>query len=179
MYVSYNGKELYHTTNNGKFWRLIFSKTNYLKRHPNGKLYRSDGLNNIEMSDDDGASWTKIPLDNECIKSPISDIKISNDGTLYVGCENGQISQISTKINTVKTHFLNEDYSSTQRINNISFSHGVTYFTIQWGLYAGIYSSHEWKKLELGFDKEISYFYIKKDGTFLILSTDGLYYQSK
>ena len=178
MFVNYSSDGLYYTRDNGEFWHLLLVNTNNLERHPNGALYLYDIWDDLFVSNDNGVSWQKLVYENQQINSSISSFKIDSAGDLYIACGQTKLTKISTKTQAIESHSFYQDNIFSQYVDDITFSHGTVYFTVQGSPSPGIYSSKQWEKLELDFNKEVFNYYPKADGTFLIFSSQGLYYRN-
>lgn len=184
IFVSFYFDGPYKTSNNGEFWRKMLvdnlgDRYYHINRHPNGDLYVFDKWDNFWHSTNNGDNWNKIDLDYEYTNYEVEDFIIDNDGTLYIGAGDATISIISSDTYTGTMHSYYEMNHSSQHVEDIQIINGIVYFTVNGNPTPGIYSSQNWQRLELGFDGRISNYFLKKDGTFLLISDDGLYYYNE
>lgn len=181
LFVSFYFDGPYRTTDNGQFWRKLIVDTEgdsyyHFKRHPNGDLYVFDSWDNLWHSTNNGENWDKVDLDYQYTNYKVEDFVIDTDGTIYIGSGDASLSVLSSDTYTGTVHSFYEMNNSSQHVEDIQIINGVVYFTVNGNPTPGIYSSENWQRLELGFEGYIHNYYLKQDGTFLLLSTDGLYY---
>ena len=182
LFISFNFDGLYRSTDNGSFWRklLINGKSNeeyvYINRHPNGQLYLFDKWDTFWNSIDNGDNWEYVKLDSRYVHSEIEDFIIDKNGTFYIGSGDATISILTADYYEGKTHRYYEWNSSSQFVGDIKIFNEIIYFTVNGHPKSGIYSSQKWKRVELEFEKQIYDYHLKNDGTFLIATSDGVYY---
>lgn len=181
LFVSFYFDGPYRTSNNGEFWRKILvdnfgDRYYHINRHPNGDLYVFDKWGSLYHSANNGDNWNKIDLDYKYTNYEVEDFIIDSNGTLYIGAGDATISILSSNSYTGETYSFYEMNHSSQHVEDIQIINGIVYFTVNGNPTPGIYSSQNWQRLELGFDDKIRNYHLKDDGTFLLISYDGLYY---
>jgi len=184
LFVSFYFDGPYKTSNNGKFWRKMLVGNNgdryyHINRHPNGDLYIFDKWDNFWHSTNNGDNWNKIDLDYKYTNYEVKDFIIDKNGTLYIGAGDATISIISSNTYTGPMHSFYEMNHSSQYVDDIQIINDIVYFTVNGNPTPGIYSSQNWQRLELGFNGSINNYFLKKDGTFLLISSEGLYYHNE
>ncbi|MGN7785836.1 WD40/YVTN/BNR-like repeat-containing protein [Niabella sp. 22666] len=183
MYVSFYFDGPYRTTNNGDFWRKLFvsnssQRVHQITRHPNGNLYLADDWHNIFISRDQGNNWSRPLIDYQYRRSQVYSLAIDADGYLYIGAGDATISKLSPNTYSGEVHQFYQMNNSSQHVEDIKAINKVVYFTVNGSPAPGIYSSLNWKRVELGFNQPIYNYYLKSDGTFLIVGQDGIYYSA-
>ena len=85
---SFNG--LYFSSDNGENWEVVLDEFIYqkMKFHPNGNVYVQLG-SELLFSTDIGQTWESLPYDG------ISTFEITEDGIIYVGENDGEVSWTS------------------------------------------------------------------------------------
>lgn len=164
-------------------------------REHNGILY----LNSYEMiytSNNGGISWEKYDhMPQISTFSYIYDIQFNSKGWMYVATEmdgifytedyqtwhqigagDATISVLSSLTYQGTIHSFYQPNGSSQDVQDIKVINDVIYFTVNSSPDPGIYSSQNWRKLNLNFKFSVNSYYLKSDGTFLIVSGDGVYY---
>ncbi len=184
LFVSFHFDGLYRTRDNGNFWRKLLvgdvgSELHNVNRHPNGDLYLFDKWGILWNSTNDGDSWTKLIVENQYIRSPLFDLKIDNEGLIYIGASEARISVLSADTYTGEIHSFYEMNHSSQHVDDISFYENNVFFTVNGNPRPGIFSSQHWNRLNLNFEDDVSNYYIKKEGDFLIISSKGIYYYTE
>lgn len=183
LFVSFLFDGLYKTSDNGGFWRklLVGGGGEYygISRHPNGDLYVFDKWSDLFVSKNFGYAWEAVAIEYKYVNSPVYDLEIDNNGFIYIGANDATISKLSSDTYTGEIHNYYEMNHSSQHIEDIKILNNIVYFTVNGNPTPGIYSSQNWQRLELGFNGRISNYYLKKDGTFLLISDDGLYYYNE
>ncbi|MBE5322041.1 hypothetical protein IM793_22995 [Pedobacter sp. MR2016-19] len=184
LMVSFYFDGPYITTDNGLFWqKMLVSNSSqrfgFFNKHADGSLYLFDDWGKLFRSKDTGKTWQPILLDYGYYLSQPTGFSIGTDGNLYVGADDAVIAQVSptTLKGTAKRYY---QYNGTsQSVTNIQPSKDDVFYLVRATPNAGVYSmKNNWSKVELNFSKTITSFFIKPDGNFLLLSTDGLYYRN-
>lgn len=185
LFAGFNFDGLYKTSNNGSSWRklLEWKSTNHyyhITRHPGGALYFIDKWNELWVSENYGDTWTQINLDYKYSRTEAIDLKIDRDGFIYIGTDDATISKISPPTYQGEFHSNYVYNSSSQRVGNITVANNDVYYVVL-GNPKGICSkSSNWNFMDIGFNKNVYFFYLKKDNEFLVLSDDDrLYYHNK
>jgi len=181
LFVSFYFDGPYKSTDNGKSWNKMFVSNNadrfyHITRHPNGDIYLFDKWGILWKSKDSGNSWKKVDIEYKYVDSPIYDLEIDNSGDIYIGADDASISKVSSETYTGELHTYYEMNNSSQSVEKIREINNVIYFTVNGNPRPGVYSNQNWEKIELDFDKPILDYFLKKDGTFLLLSNDRVYY---
>lgn len=184
LFVSFGYDGLYRTSDNGGFWRKLHvggGGGDYyeISRHPNGDLYVFDTWSDLFISKNSGDNWEAVEIDHKYVYSTVYDMVIDEYGNIYIGANDARISKITVDTYEGEIHDFYEMNHSSQHVEDIKIINNIVYFTVNGNPTPGIYSSQNWQRLEIGFDKRIYNYYLKKDGTFLLISSDGLYYYSK
>lgn len=184
MFVSFYFDGPYKTSNNGGFWRKMLLDKNaerfyHITRHPNGDIYLFDDCGYLWISKNYGSSWEKVNIEYKYAGLP-TDLEISKDGYIYIGKYDAWISKLSPDTYTGEIHgYYDETSHYSQYIDCIKIINNTVYFIVNNGKTDGMYSSQNWQRLDLGFSSPICNYYLKSDGTFLLLSIDGWYYYNK
>lgn len=184
LFVSFTFDGLYRSRDNGGFWRKLLvgnagTELHHINRHPSGDLYLFDKWGILWKSTNDGDSWIKLAVEHQYIMSPIFDMKIDNEGLIYIGASEATISVISPETYTGDIHSFYEMNHSSQHVEDINFYKNIAYFTVNGNPRPGIFSSQNWNRLNLNFEDDVSNYYIKDDGDFIIISKKGIYYYTK
>jgi len=185
LFISFYFDGLYRSTDNGKFWRKLLVNGGYseryvfINRHPNGDLYLFDKWDDFWRSSDNGNNWNRVPLDYKYTNYEVEDFIIDKDGTLYIGAGDATISIVSSETYQGNMHSYYEWNASTQHVEDIKIIDDIIYYTVNGNPEPGIYSSQNWDRIDLGFENPIYAYHLKTDGTFLIASSDGVYYYNK
>ena len=182
LFVSFYFDGLYKTSDNGGFWKKMLIDGHerqfyHITRHPNGDIYLIDKWDNLWISKDYGKLWGKVDIEYKYVDAPIHDLEISKNGLIYIGADDATISEVNSTSYQGDIHSYYERNGSTQHVDNITIKHGDVFYLVKGSPKSGIYSkSNNWSLINVGFNKRINYFYLKSDNTFMILSSDGLYY---
>lgn len=183
LFVSFLFDGLYKTSNNGEFWRklLVGGGGEYyqISRHPNGDLYVFDKWSDLYLSKNFGYTWGKVNVEYKYVNSPVYDLEIDKNGFIYIGADDATISKLFSDTHTGEIHKYYEMNHSSQQVEDIKIINNIAYFTVNGNPTPGIYSSQNWQRLDLGFTGRISNYYLKNDGTFLLISSDGVYYYNE
>ncbi len=181
LFVAYdNSGCVYRSTDNGESWQKLivsnyYEEYEFISRHPNGDLYLFDKSENFWHSTDNGDHWDAIDLDYNYTKYFVEDFIIDKDGSLYIGTDNSVISNLSSDTYVGESHSYKKKNTSAV-ISDFKIVNDIVYYTVIDYFESGIYSSRDWSKLDLGFEKGIRTYFLTEDGTFLIASSDGVYY---
>lgn len=184
IFASFNRSGLYRSSDNGQSWShlLIDGKSDgnyFINRHPNGDLYLLDNWPNLWHSTDNGDNWNLIPLEYKYTSFSVKDFIIDEDGNLIIGAEDAKISILSSETYQGSILSFYERNLWVQYVDDIKIVDDIIYFTVNNNPEPGIYSSQNWDRLDLGFDKTIKNYHLKTDGSFLIASSDGVYYYNE
>lgn len=184
IFVSFYFDGPYKTSNNGEFWRKMlvgeYSQRFYnITRHPNGDIYLFDDWGDLFISKNFGSSWEEVEIDYKYVNSPVYDLEIDDAGYIYIGASGARISKVSADTYEGEIHSYYEMNHSTQHVEDIKIINNIVYFTVNGNPTPGLYSSQQWQRLELGFNRRIDNYYLKKDGTFLLIADDGLFYYNE
>lgn len=184
LFASFYFGGLYRSVNNGASWEKIMVGNGYsdryshIKRHPNGDVYLFDDWDTFWHSDNNGSSWNSINLNYKYRNYEIEDFVISEDGDLYIGSHDATIAILSADTYEGELHSYYKWNASTQSVDDIQIKDGIVYFSVNYNPMPGIYSSQNWSRIELGFEKTIYTYLLKQDCTFLIAADDGVYYHN-
>lgn len=185
LFISFYFGGLYRSTDNGQLWRKLLidggssDRYVFINRHPNGSLYLFDKWDSFWHSNDNGDNWDRIDLDYEYTNYEVEDFIIDKDGTLYIGAGDATISIVSSETYQGTMHSFYEMNHLSQHVEDIKIIDDIVYFTVNGSPEPGIYSSQNWNRLDLGFENRIYTYHLKSDGTFLIASSDGVYYYNE
>lgn len=172
----------YLSTNNGQFWEKLliggYSQRFYhTTRHKGDTLYLFDDWGSFFKSENKGDSWISINIDSYTGHNTPNDFKVGKDGSLYIGTYDAQLSVISSITYTGDIYRYYEWNGSTQYVENITVTDDDIYYLVTHAPKAGLYSkNNEWNKIDLNFKKPIQNYYIREDGTFILISYEGIYY---
>jgi hypothetical protein len=142
-------------------------------------LYLFDKWSVIWISKDYGKSWAQVQMEYKYRYSPVYDLEIDKDGQIYIGANDATISKISPLTYTGETHRYYEMNHYSQNVEDIKIINNTAYFTVIGSPSPGVYSSQNWSRLNLNFNKRVNNYYLRPDGTFLLISDDGLYYYNE
>lgn len=184
LMVSFYFDGPYLTRDNGGFWQKLIVSGNsqrfmLFNQHSNGDLYLFDDWGTFFRSKDMGKTWQSLKLDYGYYLSQPSGFGIGPDGDLYIGSDDATIAKVSpaTLKGTAKRYY--EWNASSQSVTNIRFFNNDVFYLVRSTPKPGIYSvNNNWDRLNLNFQKTIVSYFIKPDGSFLLLSNDGLYYRN-
>lgn len=184
LFVSFYFDGPYITTNNGGFWQLVLvgfgSQRFYLITHKSGGyIYLFNDWGNLIVSKDVGKTWQEIPLPSQYVNYQAYDLEIGPDGNLYIGSDQATIAIVSPTTGQGSYRSFYQYNASDQPANNIQFFNNNIYFLLNDNPQPGIYNiNNNWGKVDLGFTQAINSYYIRQEGTFLLFSTDGFYYNN-
>jgi len=183
MFVSFYFDGPYFTNNNGAFWQKFLvgygSQRFYLfRRHPNGSIYMFNDWTNMLISTDTTKTWQIIPTNGAQVNYAAYDMEIGPDGNVYVGSDWATIATFAPVTNQITYKSFYQWNASDQPCNNINFYNGDVYFLLNDNPQPGIYQMSTWSRLDLGFTGPISAYFIRPDGSFLLMTNDGLYYKN-
>ena len=182
LFASYWEEGLKRSSNNGKSWENLSihpSDTNiykFINRHPNGDLYLFDQENTLWKSKDNGDSWATMVLDEKYVNSRVEDFMIGENGMLYIGANNASLSILSPDTYQGDLYQFQDPNNENQYVNNIQMIDGTVYFNVVGNATPGIYSSQNWERFDLGFEKPINSYFLKDDGSFLLRSDFGVFH---
>jgi hypothetical protein len=182
LFVSFYFDGPYKTVNNGGFWRKLLvggdgdDKYYNITRHPDGDIYLFDKWDVLWKSKDYGTSWTALTVDYKYTSGALFDLNIDKNGSVYLGARDATISVLDPTTYQGETHKYYQWNGNSQNIDNIQIINDNVYFLVRGNPRSGVYSmSNNWDLINLGFNKDIIYYYLKSDNTFMLLSYDGLY----
>ena len=183
MFVSFYFDGPYMTTNNGGFWQKFLvgfgSQRFYLiRKHPNGSIYMFNDWTDLLVSKDTAKTWQVIPTNGAQVNYAAYDMEIGPTGNIYVGSDDATIATFSPATNQATYKSFYQWNASDQPCNNINFYNGDVYFLLNDNPQPGIYQMSTWSPLNLGFNEMISSYFIRPDGTFLLITNDGVYYKN-
>ena len=182
LMVSFYFDGPYLTRDNGGFWQKLLVSANSQRfllfdQHSNGDLYLFDDWGTFFRLKGAGKTWQALQPDYGYYLSQPSSFGIGPDGDLYIGSDDATIAKVSpvTLKGTAKRYYQWNGWS--QSVTNIKFYNNDVFYLVRSTPKAGIYSiNNHWDRLNLNFQKTILSYFIKPDGSFLLLSDDGLYY---
>jgi hypothetical protein len=182
LFVSFYFDGPYKTTNNGGFWRKLLvggvGEDRYysITRHPNGDIYLFDKWDDVWVSKTYGTLWSQLNIDFKYTSGIIYDLNIDRNGSIYIGGNDATISVLDPTTYQGEVHRYYQYNGSSQEIINIQIQNDNVYYLVRGNPRSGVYSmSNNWDLINSGFNKDIIYYYLKSDNTFMLLSYDGLY----
>ena len=184
IYAFFDADGMYKTTNNGDHWQQLTSIHSYdntcydICRHPDGDIYLHDENDNLIVSRNYGKSWHPITLSQQYAAHGITDIEAKGDRYLYLSTGGASIARLNPPGYSGPQHTYSDNYSQGW-ISRIKHESGKLYFLVQNTpdpAKDGIYSNENWERIDLGTDAKIHNFFPKSDGTFILITDEGVLY---
>ncbi|RAK70166.1 WD40/YVTN/BNR-like repeat-containing protein [Hymenobacter edaphi] len=187
VFVSFFNDGLYRSTNNGGFWRKQLVAGQYweqyslLTRLPGGELFLVDKWSNLFKSTDNGSNWLRQTPAAQYVRSQVTALAVDHTGNLVVGSGDALLAVLNpaSLTGTVSSFYTPQTHTS-HSIYNITSARNRLYFVVLGNLTPGVYAGTpgSYALATPGFTPRIYNYFVKADGSLMLITDSGVYYHA-